>query len=259
MTNPTSTSRRWLTPLRTPRLWMAVVLGASLVASSALLSHGMVKVFRIKHQDHRISVTGSATRRIQSDLIVWKALVQVQAPDTAAAYKKLSGDVKATQDWLLAKGIDPKTMTISSVSTSEVHPHDKEGRIIEDQVTAYRLSQSIEISSSEIEKVTQLSRSATELIDRGVSIESEAPLYIYTRMAELKVQLLADASRDARLRAEQIARNTGSQVGPLVSAKMGVLQINPAHSSDASWSGNNDKTTLDKDAMAVVTASFSVE
>ena len=259
MTNPTSTPRRWLAPLRTPRLWMAVVMGASLVASSALLSHGMVKVFRIKHQDHRISVTGSATRRIQSDLIVWKALVRVNAPDTAAAYKKLSADVKATQAWLLDKGIDPKTMTVSAVTTEEVHPRDKEGRPIEDQVTAYRLAQTIEISSTEIEKVGQLSRSATDLIDRGVSIESEAPLYIYTRMAELKVQLLADASRDAKLRAEQIARNTGSQVGPLVSAKMGVLQINAAHSSDTSWSGNNDKTSLDKDAMAVVTASFSVE
>ncbi len=259
MPNTTPTSRRWLAPFRSSRLWGALFFSGALVASSALLSQGMVRVFRIKHQDHRIQVTGSATRRIQSDLIVWKALVRVQAPETAAAYRKLTGDVQATQAWLLAQGIDPKILTISSVSTDEVHPHDKEGRPIEDQVSAYRLSQSIEIRSSEIDKVAKLARSATELMDKGVAIESQEPLYIYTHLAELKVQLLADASRDARLRAEQIARNTNSRVGPLLSAKMGVLQINPANSSDASWSGNNDKTSLDKDATAIVTAAFGIE
>jgi hypothetical protein len=240
---PLPTSSRlslWFPALRDPRPWAALAMGAALVASTVVFSEGLVKVFRIRHQDHRVSVTGSATRRIQSDLIVWKASVKAQAPETAAAYKKLVADVQATQAWLQAQGLDPKI-------------------ILEEQVSAYRMSQSIEISSGDINKVAHVSRAVTELIDRGVDIQSEPPMYIYTRMAELKVQLLADASRDARLRAEQIAKNTGSRVGPLVSAKMGVLQINPQHSSDISWSGNNDRTSLEKDAMAVVTASFSVE
>jgi hypothetical protein len=259
---PLPTSSRlslWFPALRDPRPWAALAMGAALVASTVVFSEGLVKVFRIRHQDHRVSVTGSATRRIQSDLIVWKASVKAQAPETAAAYKKLVADVQATQAWLQAQGLDPKIITVSSISTDEVHPRNKEGQILEEQVSAYRMSQSIEISSGDINKVAHVSRAVTELIDRGVDIQSEPPMYIYTRMAELKVQLLADASRDARLRAEQIAKNTGSRVGPLVSAKMGVLQINPQHSSDISWSGNNDRTSLEKDAMAVVTASFSVE
>ena len=66
--------------------------------------------------------------------------------------------------------------------------------------------------------------------------------------------MLADASKDARLRAEQIASNTGSHLGKLITARMGVMQVNPKFSSE----GNNDKTSLEKDALAVVTASFEV-
>lgn len=248
-----------LSTLRDARLWGALVLGATGIASTAVFGDALVRVFRIRHQDHRIAVTGSASRRIRSDLVVWRASVKAQAATTAEAYKKLSADVLIAQSWLQAQGVDPKTVVVSSIAIEEIHPRDKDNKILEEQTVAYRMSQSIEISSGDIDKIGRVSRGATELIDRGVSIQSEPPMYIYTGLAELKVQLLADASRDARARADQIARNTGSRVGSLVAAKMGILQINPAHSSEVSWSGNNDKTSLDKDAMAVVSASFTVE
>jgi hypothetical protein len=40
---------------------------------------------------------------------------------------------------------------------------------------------------------------------------------------------------------------------------MGVLQINPALSTDVSAERNNDTTTLEKDVLAVATASFEVK
>ena len=89
-------------------------------------------------------------------------------------------------------------------------------------------------------------------------IQSDAPLYVYTKLAPLKIQMLAEASKDARLRAERIATSSGSQLGRLITARMGVMQVNPKFSSQVSGEGNNDKTTLEKDAMAVVTASFEV-
>ena len=71
--------------------------------------------------------------------------------------------------------------------------------------------------------------------------------------------MLADASKDARDRAEQIASHAGSKVASLIVAKMGVMQVNPAYSTEVSAEGNNDKSTLEKDALAIVTASFAIE
>jgi uncharacterized protein len=107
--------------------------------------------------------------------------------------------------------------------------------------------------------VERVSREATQLIDQGVYVASDEPLYIYTKLAELKVQMLADAARDARNRAEQIATQSSSHLGGLLTARMGVMQINPAYSTAVSAEGNNDKTSLDKDALAIVTATFAVQ
>jgi hypothetical protein len=86
---------------------MAVV-GASVVASAALLGHAAVASFRIHHAEKRVTVTGSASRRIRSDLVVWRATVKSQAPQMAAAYKKLAADVPALVAFIKERGIDDK-------------------------------------------------------------------------------------------------------------------------------------------------------
>ena len=224
-----------------------------------MLARAAVVVFRIKHGEQRVVVTGSATRRIQSDFVVWRATVKSQAPEMAQAYKKLSADVPAVASFVESRGIDPKQIKISAARIEELHPRDREGREIVESTVAYVTEQEVEVSSSEIEKVEKVSREATELIDRGIFIHSEAPLYIYTKLAELKVQMLAEASKDARMRAEQIATQAKSEVTSLLTARMGVMQINPAYSTEVSAEGNNDKTSLEKDVLAVVTATFGVE
>ncbi|MFO0675373.1 MAG: SIMPL domain-containing protein [Polyangiaceae bacterium] len=241
------------------RLGVAAIVGLAIVASASVLGRSVVASIRIKHADQRISVTGSTTRRIHSDFVVWRANVKSQAPEMAQAYKKLSTDVPAVVAFVKSRGIDDKQIKVSAASIEEIHPRTKEGQVIEETTSAYVTEQVVEVSSGDIEKVEKISREATELIDRGVYIHSEQPLYIYTKLSELKVELLAEASKDARQRAEQIAHNAGSKVTSLLTARMGVMQVNPAWSTEVSGEGHNDKTTLDKDVLAIVSATFGVE
>jgi len=239
-------------------LLAVALIAAAGVAGAAILARAVIRSFEIKHQETRVTVTGSATRRIRSDLIVWRAHVRAQNAELTAAYKKLAADVPVVVAFIQARGLTEREVTVSAASITEVHPRTSEGQIQEELVAAYHAEQDIQVESSDIAKVEQLSREATQLLDRGVYIQSDAPLYVYTKLAPLKVQMLADASKDARLRAEQIASNTGSHLGKLISARMGVMQVNPKFSSEVSSEGNNDKTSLEKDALAVVTAAFEV-
>lgn len=234
-------------------------LSIGILASSIVMARAGVQAFRIKHGEQRVVVTGSATKRIKSDFVVWRAVVKSQAPEMAQAYRKLSTDVPALAAFVKARGIDPKEVKISAASIQEIHPRDREGREIMETTVAYVTEQGVEVSSPDIEKVEKVSREATELIDKGVFIHSEAPLYIYTKLAELKIQMLAEASKDAHNRAEQIATQSKSRLGSLITARMGVMQINPANSTEVSAEGNNDKTSLEKDVLAVVSATFGVE
>ena len=235
-----------------------LVLGLAVVIGAALLGRALIEAVEIRHKEQRITVTGSATHRIRSDFIVWEASVRAQDASLTVAYKKLSTDVPVLVDFVKARGIQPADITVHSTSVTQVHPRDEHGVPREELVAAYVTEQKVKIKSKDIPKVELVSREATQLIDRGIYVHSEAPLYIYTKLAELKIKMLADASKDAKLRAEQIAANTGAGLGGLINARMGVMQVNPEFSSEVSWDGNNDKTTLDKDVLAIVTASFAV-
>jgi|SRR5579871_1844647 len=234
----------------------AIALAVGLIASTMVGARALV---RIKSADQTISVTGSAKRRIKSDLVVWSAEVSSTSKDRSAAYKKLAGDVPKVTAWLARQGVPADKIKVHSIATVEQHPIDKEGHLTNDVVSGYVLKQSVEVRWSDVDRVERIAREATELLDEGVVIESGAPDFHYTKVASLKIEMLADASRDARVRAEQIASSTGSRIGPLRSARMGVMQINAADQTETDAEGMNDTSSIDKDVMAVVTSSFALE
>lgn len=239
--------------------YAALAIGVCLVVATAIMARAGIEAFRIHHQDKRVTVTGSTTRRIKSDFTIWRVTIKNQAPELTAAYRKLSSDVPRLVEFIKKRGVEEKEIVTSSATIGELHARDKDGHEIPESTVAYNVEQSVEVSSFDIDKVEKASREVSELIEQGIFIESQAPLYIYTKLAELKIQMLADASKDARQRAEQIANNSGSRVTALLTARMGVMQINPAYSTEVSGEGNNDKSSREKDAMAIVTASFGLD
>jgi hypothetical protein len=97
------------------------------------------------------------------------------------------------------------------------------------------------------------------LIKDGVLLQSGEPKYLYTKLADLKIEMLAAATEDAKTRAEQIASHSGGRLGELIDAHMGVMQINAMYSDDATAEGVNDTSSLDKEVRAVVDTSFSLK
>ncbi len=238
------------------RLGLGIALACGLVGATAIGARALV---RVKSDDQTIAVTGSAKRRIRSDLIVWSATVSYKGDTMQGAYKSLAQAVPKVVDYLKQKGIAADAIQVDSIVVKTLHPRDNEGREREDAVSGYTMAQAIEVRSNDVTRVSEVSRAATELINQGIMLESAAPEYHYTKLGELKIQMLHEAAKDTRERAEQIAQATGARLGPLRSARMGVMQINPADSTETSSEGNNDTSSLDKDVIAVVTSNFQLE
>jgi hypothetical protein len=241
--------------LRDARFGGAVAIAAALIISTVVAG----RAFERSKNENTIQVTGSAKRRLRSDMIVWRAHVASNGTDLKTAYRTLANVVPRVTAYLEKNGIPKPQLVVSAVTTTELHPRDKEGERQEDVISGYALSQTIEVRSNEIDKVSALARRATELIEEGIPLQSDAPEFHYTKLAELKLQMLAEAARDSRQRAEEIAKATGARIGVLRGARMGVIQINPADSTDVSGEGNNDTTSLDKDIISVVSSTFSIE
>jgi hypothetical protein len=101
-----------------------------------------------KKGDDAITVTGSAKRRITSDLVIWSAGVSQQAPQLADAYKSLADNVPRIKQYLLSKGIPENQMTVSSISSVTLKGKDSDGNET-NEITGYSLSQSIEVRSGD--------------------------------------------------------------------------------------------------------------
>ena len=211
-----------------------------------------------KKGDEAITVTGSAKKRITSDLVLWSAGVSSQAAQLTDAYKQLSDNIPRIKQYLLSKGIPEQQMTVSSISTTTLKGRDREGNETS-EVTGYSLHQQIEVRSNDVQKIAQVAREATELINQGILIESNSPQYYYTQIGDLKIEMLGEAAKDAKVRAERIASSTGNSIGSVRSAKMGVLQITAADSTEVSDSGVYNTSTIEKDMTAVVNIGFAVD
>jgi uncharacterized protein len=128
------------------------------------------------------------------------------------------------------------------------------GRII-----GYVYNQRMQISSEDVNKIKEISLDIASLVEQGINFNVEMPEYHYTKLAELKIEIQAEAAKDAMVRAQKIAEATGRDLGPMRTARMGVLQITPKFSNVISDYGINDLSSIEKEIIGVVNASFEIE
>lgn len=234
----------------------AVIVGIAFVVGLGALANGVGKVRR--SPEPLINVTGMAERNFTSDLAVWSARYEVMRFDMQQAFADLAGKRAQVKKFLQSKGIAEDKVEYSSVSIDR--RYDKEGYCDQKVFVGFALSQSITITSNNIEEVENLSRSITELINEGVEIYSESPQFYYTKLNQLKIEMLKAASEDAYNRAAVVAEGGKGSLGKLVKSDVGVFQIVGLNSNeDYSWGGSFNTSRKEKTASVTVRSSYRVK
>lgn len=235
---------------------LGVCIAVATIVSSMILSKGFLKITKFIRE--QITVTGSAQKEIVSDYIVWRSAFSVRQVDLKTGYKKLNDDLETVKRYLMGKGIDQKEIVIHQIATEKIYKKNDKGNDT-NEIQWYVLTQGIEVRSKDVAKIDKVSRESTELINENIDFESYAPEYFYTKLDELKIEMLAKATENAKTRAENMVKATGNKIGSIRSARMGVFQITPVTSTEVSDWGVNDTSSLEKKVTAVVTASFAIE
>lgn len=209
-----------------------------------------------------ISVTGLAETNFTSDQIVWTGNYSRKTMDLKSAYAQLKEDESKIRAYLKGKGVADAEMVFSAISIDKEFEsrYDDNGRVTGSEFTGYNLKQNVTVDSKDIEKVEKISREVTELIESGIEFNSSSPSYYYTKLSELKIDLLAKASADAKQRAETIAKNSGSGLGSIKKANMGVFQITGQNSDeDYSYGGAFNTSSKNKTASITIKIEYAVD
>lgn len=234
-------------------LLAGLFLAAGLVLSAMLVTRAWLKIAETQN----IVVTGSARRTVQSDLVIWRGSFCAEAATLLDAQRKLKADAEKVQGFLRASGSTNEIFTPIGIQEVQATQRDDHG-LTQQKTVGYRLTQTVEVRSPDVERITELDRQSTALVEQGVLFTPAPPQFIYTKAGEAKIEMLAEATQDARARAGQIAAQGGRSIHALRAARMGVFQITPLHSSETSSEGVNDTSSLEKTILSVVSATFSL-
>lgn len=124
----------------------------------------------------------------------------------------------------------------------------------------YVLMQNVTIESKEIAKVESIYKDIAQLIDQGIELNSTEPRYYYSKLKDIKIELLAKASADSKLRAETISKNSGTSLNGLVKSSMGIFQITGKNSGeDYSYGGSFNTSSKIKTASITVKSEYQIK
>lgn len=235
----------------------AIIFGIAIITASIVLGNAFMNRNKASGD---ISVTGLGNANFDSDLIVWEGRYEVLNANLQQAYTTLEENKKKVYDYLISKGITSTELVFTAVRTNEKfkRKYGPNGEYTGEEFIGFELSQRIQIESKEVDKIERISREITELLNQGIQFYSEAPRYYYTKLADLKIEMISKATEDARIRAERISENSGGRLGKLKTARMGVFQITGQNSGeDYSWGGTYN--TVDRKKTASITMKLLYE
>jgi hypothetical protein len=234
---------------------LGLLLSAGLIISTAQVTRVWLHIA----DSQVITVTGAARQDVTSDLAVWSADYSAEGETLLEAQQKLQAYSEKVAAFFTERNITNAEISAITIQRLKPQANQFSQDASTEKTVGYHLQQNIHLESADVGQVVELQQQSVVLVEQGVELDDQGIQFIYTKAAEAKIEMLAEATKDARQRAEQIANQGGRKIKGLRSAKMGVFQITAKNSNDTSAEGVDDTTTKDKTIRAVVSANFTME
>ncbi len=227
----------------------SLLIGIVLVICALIVRSTIIQV---KGYGNTIAVTGAAFKPITSDFAVWQGEITVSAAELESAYAELKKDLLQVKEFLGNAGFSEGEYEVTNVNISKQYNRER-------VLTGYNLMQKVVLELDDVDRITKLAGETSSLIEKGVEFNSFPPRYLFTKLDELKLEMIKAATENSLLRAQQLAESTGKKVGAPTSARVGVFQIRPLHSQEVSSYGISDVSSVEKEIVCTVHMSYLIE
>jgi len=230
---------------------VAIIIGLALLSCATFIANSIKK--------EGITVTGSAYKIVKSDTGILRIEIKNRNKVKVDGFAIIKKQLPEVKKYLLSEGIKENEITFLTPDCYSINKYDAKQGYNTNEIEAYNVTQVVQIKTNDVDKIKDLSLSAQTLLDKGIDITINNPEYYYSKLSEIKVELLKEASEDAKQRAKGMLSATNNNVGKIQSVKMGVFQITPADSTEVSDYGMNDTTSIEKKVTAVANVVFSIK
>lgn len=208
---------------RTVFLGAVTIFAVGLTTSGYALGDGLR---RSKLAEHRtVSVRGVSERNVTADLATWTVHFSHQGADLGPVEQSADRQAGAVRAFFLSNGFRDDELSDSEVSLGREQPKDKDGKPIGSQ--RLTVNRSIQLRTSNVMRARAAYSQQAELLRNGVELSRSNINYTFTKLNALKPAMIAEATRNARLSAEQFAHDSGTGVGRIKTASQGYFSVGP--------------------------------
>ncbi|MBP3820381.1 SIMPL domain-containing protein [bacterium] len=231
-------------------LLLGLVIGLAGIIATVIISSSLSK--------NVISVTGSYSQNVTSDKGVYEFEVNARGTSRADAYAKLKKQNPIVKDYLLSQGFAKDEIEEKYINGYNLYEITYNGNTT-NKIVGFNADQKYSVKSNDVNKIKKLSTDINTLTEKGVDVSGYEPSYYYSKLSDLKVEMLEKASKDAKQRAKAMLKATNNKVGKIQSVQMGVFQITPEDSTNVSDYGINDTSSIKKKITSVANVTFRVK
>ena len=238
-----------------------VILAMGLIISATILGFYF---YQTKAEKQTLQVIGSATKRYNSDVVKWRVTFSrtMEENDMKSGYALIQKDLNFILGYLKSNGFTEKDITLEPIDIQErkitiyAGKNDTQGQ---EKQKGYIFKQSFFVISKDIPKVEKLALNSSFIIDKGIILDSANLGYYFSTLPDIKRELLAEATKDAKARAESIAKTAEVTIKRMIRADTGVFQINEPYSNVVRYGGEFSTSTREKDINITLHATYTLK
>ncbi len=195
-------------------------------------------------------VKGLSERRVKADRANWEIVFKATGASRAEIPKLYEQAEQYQQDiigLLKNNGFDDSEIKQGVLDYEYREFRDDDQKLVDQTHTLVGI---ISVETGRVEEVDKARASVNTLIARGIDIENRPPAYRFTKLNEIKPDMLREATKNARIAANEFAEDAGVKVGGIRSAHQGSFFIRDAGEE------YGDTAKIEKDVRVVTTVTF---
>ena len=199
--------------------------------------------------NRQVTVRGVAERNVEADLAILSLRFTVAGEELPGVQSKIDGDLAKVRTFLTSQGYADDIITIGRL---EVTDTQSQSYAPSDGTPHYIVAQSVTVRTTDVARVAQTERALNDLVRQGVLLDFTAPTYVFTKLNDVRPEMIAEATASARSGAEQFAKDSGAPLGPIKQATQGLFENLAREDVDS------ESTSLDKRVRVVATVTYQL-
>ena len=205
----------------------ALILAIGLFLAGGAIKSGIVK---FKEMDRTVTAKGLCEKEVKADKVTWPLKFKELGNDPAELYDRIESNTQTVVSFLKANGLSDDEISIAPPAMVDQQANMSYSS---EQVRyRYKANCVVTVVSKNVDLVRKIVSNQAKLMRQGVTIvsneydETSNVTYEFTGLNDIKPEMIAEATKNARKTAEQFASDSNSELGKIKTADQGQFSIN---------------------------------